>query len=653
MLRGILTLRLNKPTRIKRIEVKLEGKSRTEWPEGENRGFLTVQVLKWLIIYARHLTGIGPRRTETSEENLIISETLTFFNATADAQLANQHRRALSIGPGIRGDDSWDVEEEDDEDDFLAERSDRMEQLEEDDRGRGRNMTRAGPRSTSLMPMPGAQGPGFSRMQSGDITSAYNRQPPSPEDEAGPSGTSSACPPPRVVPADRFSQARGPSPAYALRDPLRVENGSLARGRKTSPRRRMPSGDHSGDNEERDITESALSPIASVEGSRFPSPAGEVTNRTHRSPRASTSSMGVRLNGTNGGSGPSDSDESGSEHRPNGAGLNGADASSSPRSSLSQRSHLRAMSPIGHADGTASPHPLHAAIFSAHPSTNNSRTSIQQPSAPTQPLVEVTRSGSNRSSLVELTPANMVETNGTSSADGRGRRDSTSLAGHFASLRHRPSQSSMSQRAPSGTGSPADSTHAVHQYGMSQQNSAPNGQPERGRKGSKFSIANALRSISRATSTSRTRQPSQPPPSAPSSHFVDHVNRSNSIRESGPMDGRMQMLAVEDRELRPFGRGGAGRSPSRTRALSPVQSSDRSDSRGRGRGIGMKVLGLGSDDADLADGGSHSWKEFKKGERMPWSTLIPFEADPSVIERRLQLPNLVSDPSKCATNDSC
>lgn len=44
VLRGILTLRLNKPTRIKRIEVKLEGKSRTEWPEGENLGFLTVQV---------------------------------------------------------------------------------------------------------------------------------------------------------------------------------------------------------------------------------------------------------------------------------------------------------------------------------------------------------------------------------------------------------------------------------------------------------------------------------------------------------------------------------------------------------------------------------------------------------------------------------
>ena len=567
----------------------------------------------------RATKGIGPRRTETSEENLIISETLTFFNATADAQLANLHRRALSIGPGVRGDDSWDVEEENDEDDFLDERADGMREMGDDDRGRGRNMNRAGPRSTSLVPMPGANGPAFSRMQSGDITSAYHRESPSPEEEAGPTSSASSCPPPRGV-SDRFSQARGPSPAYALRDPLRPDNGSLARGRKTSPRRRIPSGRHSSDSDERDIAESALSPIASVEGSRFPSPAEEA-NRTRRSPRVSHSSLGVRFNGTNGGSGPSDSEESGSDHRPIGSGVNGADASSSPRSSLSHRSHLRAMSPIGHVDGTASPHPLHAAIFSAHPSTNNSRTSIQASSQTipqSQPLVEVTRSGSNRSSLVELTPANMVDSNGTNgnvATNGRERRDSSSLAGHLASLRHRPSQSSLSQRTPSGTGSPADSTYAVHQYGMSQQNgTAPNGQPERGRKGSKFSIANALRSLSRATSTSRTRQPSQPPPSAPSSHFVDHTGRSSSTM-SAPMDGRMQMLAVEDREIRPFGRGGAGRSPSRTRALSPVQSSDRSDSRGRGRGIGMKVLGLGNDDAETADGGSHSWKEFKKGKQ--------------------------------------
>ena len=34
MLRGLLTLRLNKPTRIRKIDIKFEGKARTEWPEG-------------------------------------------------------------------------------------------------------------------------------------------------------------------------------------------------------------------------------------------------------------------------------------------------------------------------------------------------------------------------------------------------------------------------------------------------------------------------------------------------------------------------------------------------------------------------------------------------------------------------------------------
>lgn len=36
MLRGLLTLRLNKATRIRKIDIKLEGKARTEWPEGED-----------------------------------------------------------------------------------------------------------------------------------------------------------------------------------------------------------------------------------------------------------------------------------------------------------------------------------------------------------------------------------------------------------------------------------------------------------------------------------------------------------------------------------------------------------------------------------------------------------------------------------------
>ena len=34
LLRGLLTLKLVKPTRIKSIEVLLEGISRTDWPDG-------------------------------------------------------------------------------------------------------------------------------------------------------------------------------------------------------------------------------------------------------------------------------------------------------------------------------------------------------------------------------------------------------------------------------------------------------------------------------------------------------------------------------------------------------------------------------------------------------------------------------------------
>ena len=554
-----------------------------------------------------YVTGIGPRRTETAEENVIIGETLTFFNAAAEAQLAI-NRRAMSVGPGIHMGDSYDVEEGSDED---GERRSVVD-LDEDirgDRGRGRNMNRTAPRSMSLMP-PGRE-PTFSRMQSGDITSGFPRSS-SPEgvDEASGSASNGAGPTSRHKANERFSQARGPSPAYALRDPLR-ENGGPARGRHMSPRRRLPTSDE----EERDITDSVLSPIASVEGSRFPSPSGESPAR-RRTQRASSSSLGVRFDPVSGSSnGPSDSDDSSSADRPLVPGSNGGHTALSRASSVSQRSDI-GLTPPRHIDGTASPHPLQANIFSAHPSTNNSRTSIQASASsrasPVLPLVEVTRSGSNRSSLVELTPA-PVETgeNGT-----RERRDSSSMVGQFAAnLRHRSSQGSINRRTPSVNGSPAGSTLAVNQFGvMQQQNHTANGTTppanhERGRKGGKFSIASALRSISRATSTSRTRQTSQPP-SAPSAHYSDSLNRTSS---SSHMDGRMQMLATEDREIRPFGRGGAARSPSRTRALSPVHS-DRSDSRGRGRGMSMKALGLGGEDADVMDGGSHNWKEFKKGE---------------------------------------
>ncbi|KAK4699498.1 arrestin-related trafficking adapter 3/6, partial [Phenoliferia sp. Uapishka_3] len=75
MLRGLLTLTLARPSRIRDITVKFRGMARTEWPE-----------------------GIGPRRLDVMEESVLIASTYTFFSAST---LSNE-RRAASIGPGIR-----------------------------------------------------------------------------------------------------------------------------------------------------------------------------------------------------------------------------------------------------------------------------------------------------------------------------------------------------------------------------------------------------------------------------------------------------------------------------------------------------------------------------------------------------------------------
>ncbi|GAA6003870.1 hypothetical protein JCM10207_006445 [Rhodosporidiobolus poonsookiae] len=73
MLRGLLTVTLSKPSRIKEISVRLKGTARTDWPE-----------------------GIGPRRLDVMEESTLINVTHTFFSAAQSAMT----RRAASIGPG-------------------------------------------------------------------------------------------------------------------------------------------------------------------------------------------------------------------------------------------------------------------------------------------------------------------------------------------------------------------------------------------------------------------------------------------------------------------------------------------------------------------------------------------------------------------------
>ncbi|GAA5890874.1 hypothetical protein JCM5296_003450 [Sporobolomyces johnsonii] len=73
LLRGLLTVTLSKPTRVKEINVRFKGMARTDWPE-----------------------GIGPRRLDVMEENTLINVTHTFFSASQSSTA----RRAASVGPG-------------------------------------------------------------------------------------------------------------------------------------------------------------------------------------------------------------------------------------------------------------------------------------------------------------------------------------------------------------------------------------------------------------------------------------------------------------------------------------------------------------------------------------------------------------------------
>ena len=78
-LRGLVTLSLPRPSRIKEITITLQGKSRTDWPE-----------------------GIGPNRLDTVEESIIFSQKVILFTSR-DTQSPSRttRRRASSVGPGI------------------------------------------------------------------------------------------------------------------------------------------------------------------------------------------------------------------------------------------------------------------------------------------------------------------------------------------------------------------------------------------------------------------------------------------------------------------------------------------------------------------------------------------------------------------------
>ncbi|KAI5118355.1 hypothetical protein M0805_006756 [Coniferiporia weirii] len=76
MLRGLLTLNLDKPTKVSSIDIALEGKSQTAWPE-----------------------GVGARKLDVTEEHEIFSAKTVYFHAGKTQ--SSSARRTASVGPGL------------------------------------------------------------------------------------------------------------------------------------------------------------------------------------------------------------------------------------------------------------------------------------------------------------------------------------------------------------------------------------------------------------------------------------------------------------------------------------------------------------------------------------------------------------------------
>jgi hypothetical protein len=605
IVRGLLTLKLTKFSRIRRIEVKLEGKARTEWPE-----------------------GIGPRRTETSEENVFISETLTFFTA-AQSHSRSRDRRAVSLGPGGRIDEDWEIHEGDEfsdgeghaEDDGVARgRAGRSGHADIEERGRG-PIARVQPRSYSAMPegqrpplnhtqtQPPTRRQSFDR----DITSALN----TPMEE-GPGaalgeslrrvsvGDYTTNTPRQPARNEDLFRQRGPSPAYSVRDPLRSSSAfhprtsSLRREAETPESSPRSSGGYQYSSEEADLAEGSLSPIASVdasaESSRYTSPNRQFALNSTVSP------------GTDVGAIHSELQQSPVHHR--------TPSDSAPPFGNEPQHSLN--TPRGSISTLPEGSPR---------SSLENRQSISSRSE--QNYISVTRPGSRQSSLVEQIPSPQLSpVLGPQTQRGRASRE-----GSMSSLMRPPALSLGIRRRPSGSHlglnvqSATASQISIPGHGLqdpaassSSSLTAASQAGDRGRKPGKFSFAavtSTLRNLSKGGLSSRSRSRAAQSSSGlgrQSSHDppVPPLPREASVIA----DGRLRRLADEDEEFRPFGRGGAGRSPSRSgRGTSATRSKDeRSESRSRGRHIGLKVLTGALKGEDWDDGeGVHNWKEFRKG----------------------------------------
>lgn len=565
ILRGVLTLRLQKPTRIKKIEIKLEGKARTEWPE-----------------------GIGSRRQETSEEHTVISDSQTFFDAAAPEQsdISTDHRRAYSIPPSARFGAVMNAQAS-----GTGEAQPALPDQGRFDEPRGRTLGRSNARADGI--------------QSGTAT------PLSSWDVSDPSSDSETTNRP-----DRLTQERGPSPAYAYRDPLK----SLRRGSNPA---------QSDDTDGGDIGSMSLSPRASQDNLYAAFAVNPPDAMDDLSRRAVSNSMSRRILE------PASHRNSTSEQSSlrNGIGSSGAasphplntsilSATPSLSNSVTDLHELNNRLNHNHAHRTphfgdlsrperaSHHHPLHANVFSALTTRNNSRTSLHddfqldneirthhhlqhhQHHHTRSPMysVDTTRNNSQTSLRLssELQAQEQDVTMNTeppltglqSTSSSRTRSASSTPAHHSPLLTPSISQDHVSND---------HDTQPIHHAETSSHQAQ-----DRGRSGSRFSIAAALRSISRAASGTRSssQNRSRPPPGSPTLHPTK-ASRIESL-DASPDN-------------------------------SPPHTADSRDGRIPAGSKSSKTVNGTTEDAAAADASvTHKWKEMRKGQshRHYTSTLI-------------------------------
>ncbi|KAK4687113.1 arrestin-related trafficking adapter 3/6, partial [Tremellales sp. Uapishka_1] len=626
MLRGLLTLKLSKPSRIRSIVISLEGKARTEWPE-----------------------GIGARRIDTSEEHVLLSESTTFFSALhASKSRSRSNRRATSLGPGASA-GQWDLYDESVVEDEHSGGEDDLDGWVGITRGRG-----AVPRSASALPgtHDSSRWPrdGFSRRSS--ITR---------DDSARPS--------PLLGVTGVSARERGPSPAYTphagLSAPRPLGGSGLALASSPNP---------------------VLSPIASAANSRGTSDRDDSTSTTgarasamgrdlsretvDEEPRPvrpilddrpdSTQNQNVRFADHTGeeeeGRSSADSGETMPADVPS-PGPPATGRAASLRTLDSNFSSSTASLPTSSSSQqNESTHPISAAVQSISAASTPGNASPAFTASPlATPITELPTTASRPPSLLSAHRSSL--SNGTNDVITPPSRPSSLLSVHRGSLGNgrpspSPGNSTLDFRRPR-VGSNSTITHdgpatsgfmarKPSKQGLrSMSGRSDSLDPEgRGRKSKGFSLSAALRGLSqdvkdslnqRSSSKSRTRMSGR--------------GRTDSFLSAEPMpEGAAQMARQHSHDMDrrssnhadfvpPFGRGGAGavagRSRSREVRGSPVRD-ERSESRGRGRNSGMKALtgalGAHADDEDV-----HNWKEFRKGTyNYPISFPIPITAPPTI-----------------------